>query len=131
MVKAAAEGLGFQSLAIDLGIDLKVQLWVDSSAAKSIASRSGLRKTKHVDVKYLWVQDAARDGRFTVKKVAGVCNPADILTKPHCANHMTEVLRGISGSLMSRRQEIRAAVKPRWADMDDEDDNGVEWSANS
>ena len=83
LVKAAAEGLGFQSLAIDLGIDLKVQLWVDSSAAKSIASRRGLRKTKQVAVKNLWVQGAGKDDRFTVKKVAEVCNPADILTKPH------------------------------------------------
>ena len=66
--------LGFQSLAIDLGIDLKVPL----SAARSIASRSGLRKTKHAAVKYLWVQDAVRDGRFTVKKLAGVCSLADI-----------------------------------------------------
>ena len=131
LVEAAAAVVGFQSLGIDLVTDLKVQLWVDSSAAKSLASRSALRQTKHVAVKSLWVRDALRDGRCTVNKVAGVCNPADILKKPHCANQMTEVLRGISGLLKSKRQESRAADKPRWADMDDQNDTGLEWSASS
>ena len=42
MVKAAAEGLGIQALAKDLGIDMKVRLWVDSTAAKAIVARIGL-----------------------------------------------------------------------------------------
>ena len=66
-------------------IDLEVQLWVNSLAARSIALRS-----KRVAVLFLLVQDAVRDGRFTVKKVARVCNLTGILTKFYCANHMTE-----------------------------------------
>ena len=42
LVKAASEGLGFDSLASDLGVNLSIQLWVDSSAAKSMR----LGKTK-------------------------------------------------------------------------------------
>ena len=43
---------------------------------------------------------------------------------------MTEVLRGISGSLKSWWQEIPAAVKPSWAGMEDEDEFGLECSSN-
>ena len=101
LVKAAAEGLGFQSFAIDLEVDLKVQLWVDSSAAKSVASRRNLGKSKRAAVKYI------SDRRCTVRKVAAACRPANI---PYCPDLVTEVL----GWLKSRRQEIRAAVKHRW-----------------
>ena len=44
LVKAATEALGIQALARDLGWELKIEIGVDSSTAKSIASRSGLAK---------------------------------------------------------------------------------------
>ena len=39
LIKAAAEGLGNQALAKDMGYDLKVRIWVDSTTAKAIAAR--------------------------------------------------------------------------------------------
>ena len=53
LVRAAAEGLGMQSIMRELGWDAKVRIWADSSAAKSIASRIGLGKVRHMEVKFL------------------------------------------------------------------------------
>ena len=50
MVKASAEALGVQSLAADLGWKLGLELYVDSTAAKAIASRLGLGKVRHMEV---------------------------------------------------------------------------------
>ena len=82
VVKAGAEALGVEALAKDLGWQVKVQLMVDSTAAKAIASGSGLGKVRHLEVRHLWVQDAVARGRFVIKKVLGKLNPADVLTKP-------------------------------------------------
>ena len=76
MVKGAVEGFGVQSLAADLGWHLKLRLWVDSAAATSIASRKGVGKVRHLEVRHLWLQEAVRRGSI------GKVNPADALTKP-------------------------------------------------
>ena len=47
LVRAAAEGLGIQSIMHDLGWKMRIRLWVDSSAAESIASRLGLGRVRH------------------------------------------------------------------------------------
>ena len=81
MVKGAIEGLGMQTLARDLGWHLPLRLHVDSSAAKAIASRQGMGKIRHLEVRHLWLQQVVRDGKVLLRKVAGKLNPADLLTK--------------------------------------------------
>ena len=41
MVRAAAEGIGSQSLLRDMHVDVRLRLMEDSSAAKGIAERTG------------------------------------------------------------------------------------------
>ena len=89
-VKGAAEALGFQSMFRDLGFDFRIELWQDSSAAKSIASRAGIGKIRHLDVRWLWLQRAVKDKLLTCKKILGEENPADILTKP---KNLAEIIR--------------------------------------
>ena len=81
LVKGAAVALGQQALYEDLGLQVGLRLWTDSSAAVGICSRQGLGKLRHVDTKTLWLQQAVRVGRVEVRKVPGVSNPADLLTK--------------------------------------------------
>ncbi len=81
LVKGAAVSLGQQALFADLGVHVPVRLWTDSSAAIGITSRQGLGKLRHVDTKTLWLQQAARTGKVEIRKVAGLVNPADLLTK--------------------------------------------------
>ena len=102
LAKAAAEGLGIQSLARDLGWDLKLILHIDSSAAKSVASRTGLGKLRHLEVRYLWIQEALKSKRFKIRKIPGAMNPSDALTKPMSAAEMQAKLNLVGGSLLSR-----------------------------
>ena len=81
MVKAASVGLGIQALLRDLGHDLKVEIFTDATAAKGIAGRRGLGKTRHIEVHYLWVQERVGKGHIILKKVWGGETPADLLTK--------------------------------------------------
>ena len=57
----------------------------DSSSAKSFASKRGLGKMRHIEVKDLWLQEAVCRGRIKLFKVLGTKNPADLFTKylPH------------------------------------------------
>ena len=82
LVKVSGSSLGHQSLLKDLGLDMPLCVWTDSSAALGIATRSGLGKLRHPETHTLWVQqDKARTGVFAVRKVAGEVNPADLYTK--------------------------------------------------
>ena len=81
VVTATAEGLGAQSVARDLGLELDVKVFADSSAAIGICSRSGLGRVRHLAVGQLWVQERVRLGEIKLGKVLGTDNPADLLTK--------------------------------------------------
>jgi len=81
IVKAGSVGLGAQSMLSDLGREMEVVILTDSSAAKAIASRTGLGKVRHIDVHYLWIQEIVKKRGVQIKKVDGKLNPADLLTK--------------------------------------------------
>jgi hypothetical protein len=110
MVKAASEALGIQALAADLGWHLKVRLWVDSTAAKSIASRTGLGRVRHLEVRFLWLQEVVRKGRLMLRKILGEKNPADILTKPKNAADMILKLVPVGVELRSREIAVKRVI---------------------
>ena len=74
-------GLGFQSLLRDIGCDLKLHVWIDSSAAIGITNRQGLGKLRHLDTHTLWIQHALRAEWFVLRKVSCEVNPADLFTE--------------------------------------------------
>ena len=51
LVSGCAEGFGVQALADDLGYNVEVKVWTDSTSGKSIASRRGLGKVKHMELR--------------------------------------------------------------------------------
>ena len=57
IVKAATMGLGFQSLAADMGLALPLRIHTDSLAAIRICRRRGLGKVRHITVGDVWVQE--------------------------------------------------------------------------
>ena len=81
MCKLAAEMIGIGSLAADLGKDLKVVMYADSSAAIAIAKRKGAGKLRHINIGLLWIQEKTENEEVVVKKVKGISNPADMMTK--------------------------------------------------
>ena len=101
LVKALAEGLGLVSLGRDLGFEFRLRLWVDSNTAKAIVSRLGLGKVRHLEVRYLWAQEALRSKKFEVRKISGETNPADVLTKPLSASEMVAKLAAVGATFGS------------------------------
>ena len=81
VVRGAGIGLGYQSLLRDLGQDLPLRVWTDSTASIGICSRQGLGKLRHLYTHTLWIQQAVRTGRVDLRKVLGDVNPADLFTK--------------------------------------------------
>ena len=137
-----------QTAAKELGIevgDLSVEIATDSSGAKSFASRRGSGRIRHIEVKWLWLQQAVADGRFRMTKVAGAKNPADILTKYKGLRDFKDQLMRVNVQVVPRGHEQRggasgdkeddsalggrAAGKPRvvsWADALDEEQQARE-----
>lgn len=118
-----------QALAKDMGYDFKLRIWVDSTTAKAIATRIGLGKVRHMEVKYLWAQQAMKNKRFEIQKVPGEKNFADIGTKPKRYNEMVELLDRM-GARLVRREGCRPRLKTRrreggeaWADFEDQDED--------
>ena len=99
LTSAAAEALGMQAVAKDMGWDLKITVHTDSTAAKSMCSRRGLGKCRHMETKFLWLQQTVRRGKITVKKVDGPKNPADMLTKPQSRKEFADKLWEVGGEL--------------------------------
>ena len=64
--KLAAEMIGIGSLAADLGRDLKVVMYADSSAAIAIAKRRRAGKLRHINIGLLWIQDKTESGEIVI-----------------------------------------------------------------
>ena len=79
-------------MTADLGWSVSLEMHTDSSAGKSIASRQGIGKVRHLDTKFLWLQQAVFTKRLTIKKIKGTENPGDIPTKYLSASEMQRVV---------------------------------------
>ena len=93
MAKGAAEGMGLQSILGDFGLDVKVEIHSDATAAIGIAARQGLGRIRHVAVADLWIQQRLKAGAFSVAKVAGLANMSDLMTKALEAPRIDLLLR--------------------------------------
>jgi hypothetical protein len=101
-IKGSAESIGCQSLLRDMGIDVKLEIITDSSAAKGTASRIGIGKVKHLDVGWLWIQESVKMGQICVRKINGKVNPADVLTKPKSAAEAVRLFYAVGYGLVIR-----------------------------
>ena len=81
LVRGGSVGLGTRSLLRDLGVDMRLVVHSDASAALGIAQRRGTGKVRHIEVHQLWLQDRVSRGDLRVRKIEGKKNPADALTK--------------------------------------------------
>ena len=59
-----------------------ITLYTDSTSATSLASKLGVnRRSRHIALRYLWIQDLRQSGEVDIKRVTTHENPADIYTK--------------------------------------------------
>ena len=81
LTHGAAHGLGLKAYMADLGFDMSLHIFSDSSAARAFASGRGLGRQRHVHTRYLWLHGRVAAPHLTVQKIKTTQNPADILTK--------------------------------------------------
>jgi len=104
IVEGASRGLGIKSLVADMGSKVQIVMYSDASAGRSLAFRNGLGKVRHIETKFLWVQDLVRDGRIRLLKVLGKRNPADIGTKHLSILEMQGKLQEMGLKVMPRKK---------------------------
>merc|ERR1711953_871042 len=93
LVHGSAYSLGTQAMHEDWGLKLSLTILSDSSSARSFSKRRGLGKQRHVQTRFLWLQDRVKLNHVTVRVVKGTENPADCLTKALSRN---EIMRSMS-----------------------------------
>ena len=102
--------MGARSVPRYLGHSVRVCVMTDSSAAKGMASRKGLGKVRHVEVNQLWVQQNVGSGEIELRKVEGVKNLADALTKHVEHESIQKHLEGTCQWLAEGRHELMPHV---------------------
>ena len=65
----------------------------DSSGARGVAARLGLGKLKHIQTRWMWLQQEVREGRVCLGKEEPKTNPADLGTKYVAADDLHRLLR--------------------------------------
>ena len=61
---AVAEARFFGSILEELAIPFSTELFIDSSAALGMIARQGVGRVKHLQIRYLWVQQQVREGKL-------------------------------------------------------------------
>ena len=84
-VETGAEALGIQSIT------------TESNAAKAIASRRGFGKTRHVKLKFEWLQEVTKSGRVTTRR--GEQSLSDCSTKGKEWREIDCFFRGAGGHM--------------------------------
>ena len=83
LIRGACPSLGIQSHYQDWMTDVPIQIYSDSSAARSVARRRRIGgRLRHLQTRHLWLQSRVALGHLKLAVVAGERNPADTLTKP-------------------------------------------------
>ena len=111
--------IGMQSIAQDMGIGVALSLEVDATAALWIMNRTGLSRMRHVDVRFLWLQDMVKNGDTKVFKVFGTANTADLGTKALASDQSEKLIRlmGYRGSEMNSLAALGVRAWP-WGAAD-------------
>ena len=79
---ATSEAKQIQALFLACGQHVNSNLRSDSPGATGVASRRGLQRLRHLDVRFLWLQAETANNNVRISKVPGPENVADADTKP-------------------------------------------------
>ena len=97
-VQGSATGFGLRSLLADWLVHVALKVASDSSAARGLASKRGLSKTRHIATRYLWLQEKVRKKELELTVVSTERNRGFFVTK---------ALAGPRFSLLARRIGLR------------------------
>ena len=116
MVAGEAEGLGLLSVLADFGFTaMRLTLKSDATAAIGITQREGLGKVCHLATADVWVQQKLRRREFSIAKVPGSENPADLGTKGFERDAIQRFLRALGLARLDGRAAAAPLMKARSA----------------
>ena len=110
IVKAGSQALGLRAMAKDFGIDLKIKIITDATAAQGISLRRGLGQVRHIETNTLWIQDRVRRGDIEIEKIGGKDNISDAMTKEAGSESLGVHMRGCNLFIVSGRHELAPEV---------------------
>jgi hypothetical protein len=105
-VKSAASCLHTQAILLGFGVSVEARVLSDATAGIGIASRHGCGRVKHLEVRWLWVQEKVISRQILLKKHGTETNSADLGTK-YLAKPRMDFLLGLLA--MTLVQEAEAA----------------------
>jgi hypothetical protein len=113
IIAGAHEGLAVQSTLAEIGIVLKLRVWSDSSAARTMCHRLGAGSLKHVETKHFHIQHLLAEGKLTVEKVGTEENPGDLGTKAATVKMLADKLHltGLADVRGCRSEQTIAAIR--------------------
>jgi hypothetical protein len=133
MVEATTRAVGLRAMLSELGVVScgPIELHSDSSAARGFASRKGVGRMRHLEVRHLWLQAEVSGQRVVLRRVAGEANPADLLTKYLGIRDVSKHLEFMNLHWISRNRITSAAEggcreNPTFQTFDPSTDKG-EW----
>ena len=77
----SARGIFMKHMYEEMERTVDVDVETDSTPAIGMCSRTGVGKTRHIQARWLWIQDVIRDKVVRLKKVKGTEKEADMGTK--------------------------------------------------
>ena len=89
-----------------VGVDVEAQVNTDWGAAKSIVSRRGAVRVRHIEVRELWTQGRVAKGGLSVVKAKAEENVAEGLTKHADRQKMEQHMEACSVVRRSGRHEL-------------------------
>ena len=87
-----------------------VRVFTDSSVAKGIVSRRGIRKVRHIEIHQLWMQEQVQEGIIQVNMIQGIHSQVDILTKHVTGQTLRNHMAGLSHITGNGRHQLMPEV---------------------
>ena len=129
ITKAAASAQQLTGVLLALGClppakpgQVQTTVGSDATAGIGIASRQGCGRLKHLEVRWLWAQEAVARKKLMLKKVPTATNGADLATKYLAAPRMRDLLLLLGFILVEPTTAERGQMVERrnaWMDEDD------------
>ena len=95
----------------DMGVPVTVMIRTDASAAKSMATKKGMGRVRHIEGWEMWVHDKLAKKELEIIRVRGEDNLADVLTKHVSRERLDMMIQSMGYERRGGRHETCPAVK--------------------
>ena len=111
IVRGVSIGMSLQEILRGWGLQPKLKVHTDSSAALGTCNRQGLGRSRHVQTRFLWVQEKLALHEFELVKIPTKQNVADLCTKGLPANEMERHMQSMGFEYSHGRAEAAKALE--------------------